>query len=203
AVNLEDFAGANYNKNKQEGDEYAGFKLPPKLRHMGIYYIRKTLFPILLPLANQLRELNLRHARLDPNDECYLIQRCPNLEVLYTYKTGHDDKKLQVIGQFCKKLRKLRVTGHGFMSSEGIIAVAQGCLNLESIYIRLGVISNEAMECIGSHLKNLRVFRMTFGYADHKTALPLDDGIRAMLVGCSKLRWLGIYNRGLTDVGLD
>ncbi|GKB59643.1 coronatine-insensitive protein 1-like protein [Tanacetum coccineum] len=53
AVNLEDFAGANYNKNKQEGDEYAGFKFPPKLRHMGIYCIRKTLFPFLLPLADQ------------------------------------------------------------------------------------------------------------------------------------------------------
>nr|GEX22307.1 hypothetical protein [Tanacetum cinerariifolium] len=154
-------------------------------------------------VVRPLRELNLRHARLDRDDECYLILRCPNLEVLYTDNSGYGDEKLQVIGQFCKKMCKLKITGSEYMSSDGIIAIAQGCLNLEYLHIRLRVISNEAMECIGFHLKNLRIFRMTFGYADRKTALPQDDGIRAMLVGCSKLEWLGIYNRGLTDVGLD
>ncbi|PWA68039.1 hypothetical protein CTI12_AA312910 [Artemisia annua] len=200
AVNLQDFAGGGYKKI----DEYAGFKFPPKLRRMGIYRIRKSMFPVLLPLADQLRELNLRRARLDRDDECYLIQRCPNLEVLYTDNTGHGNEKLEVIGQFCKKLCKLKITGFGSVSSKGLVAIAQGCLNLEYLHIRVRVVSNEAMECIGSHLKNLRNFRMTFGYAAHdQTALPLDDGIRAMLVGCSKLKWLGIYNRELTDVGLD
>ncbi|PWA50556.1 hypothetical protein CTI12_AA470150 [Artemisia annua] len=200
AVNLQDFAGGGYKKI----DEYAGFKFPPKLRRMGIYRIRKSMFPALLPLADQLRELNLRRARLDRDDECYLIQRCPNLEVLYTDNTGHGNEKLKVIGQFCKKLCKLKITGFGSVSSTGLVAIAQGCLNLEYLHIRLRVVSNEAMECIGSHLKNLRYFRMTFGYAAHdQTALPLDDGIRALLVGCSKLKWLGIYNQELTDVGLD
>ncbi|GKC94983.1 leucine-rich repeat, cysteine-containing subtype protein, partial [Tanacetum coccineum] len=126
--------------------------------------------------------------------------RCPNLEVLYTDNSGYGDEKLQVIGQFCKKMCKLKITGSECMSSEGLIAIAQGCLNLEYLHIRLRVISNEAMECIGSHLKNLRIFRMTFGYADRKTALPQDDGIRAMLVGCSKLEWLGGSDAGLVQL---
>nr|GEV91617.1 hypothetical protein [Tanacetum cinerariifolium] len=82
----------------------------------------------------------------------------------------------------------------------GLITVAQGCVDLECLHIGLTTITNEAMECIGTHLKNLRDFHMIVG----KTTTPLDNGVRLMLIGCSKLERLGIHlcPGGLADVGL-
>ena len=59
---------------------------------------------------------------------------------------------------------------------------------------------NKAIECVGTHLKNLRDFRMIlFNKAS------IDNGIRAMLKGCIKLKRLSLGlgdEEGLTDVGL-
>ncbi|GKC42266.1 nucleosome assembly protein 1,4 [Tanacetum coccineum] len=67
-------------------------------------------------------------------------------------------------------------------------------------------ISNEAFECVGTHLNNLRKFCMfLFKKAGISlTGLPLDNGIRAMLKGCIKLKrlTLSLCDGGLTDVGL-
>ncbi|GJZ61211.1 coronatine-insensitive protein 1-like protein, partial [Tanacetum coccineum] len=91
----------------------------------------------------------------------------------------------------------------------------QRCPNLEVLYISdmfadrglqviVTDISNETMECIGTHLKNLRDFHMILRNKDSKTTLPLDNGIRAILIGCSKLERLRVsfWSTGLTDVGL-
>ncbi|GJV00568.1 leucine-rich repeat domain, L domain-like protein [Tanacetum coccineum] len=112
--------------------------------------------------------------------------------------TSIADTGLQVIGQFCKKLRKLKT--FELVSHMGIIAMAQGCVDLSCLHIGLTTFTNEAMECIGTHLKNLRDFHMIVG----KTTTPLDNGVRLMLIGCSKLERLGIHlcPGGLTDVGL-
>ncbi|GJZ14526.1 pescadillo [Tanacetum coccineum] len=68
--------------------------------------------------------------------------------------------------------------------------LAHGCNNFEYIKVRqLKDISNEAMECLGIHLKNLRNFSVQkYG----KTDVQLDNGIRAMLTGCNKLERLDI-----------
>ncbi|GJR65641.1 nucleosome assembly protein 1,4 [Tanacetum coccineum] len=67
-------------------------------------------------------------------------------------------------------------------------------------------ISNEAFECVGTHSNNLRKFRMfLFKKAGISlTGLPLDNGIRAMLKGCIKLKrlTLSLCDGGLMDVGL-
>ncbi|GJY27450.1 alpha/beta hydrolase fold protein, partial [Tanacetum coccineum] len=67
-------------------------------------------------------------------------------------------------------------------------------------------ISNEIFECVGTHLNNLCKFRMfLFKKAGISlTGLPLDNGIRAMLKGCIKLKrlTLSLCDGGLTDVGL-
>ena len=85
----------------------------------------------------------------------------------------------------------------------GLIALAQGCPNLEYLDVTLLDISNEALECVGTHLKNLRDFRaFSDGEVGITADLPLDNGVRAMLMGCSKLERLSICFGGLTDVGL-
>ncbi|PWA99559.1 hypothetical protein CTI12_AA006200 [Artemisia annua] len=188
-VRLEDFVGGGWDKN--EG--YGGFKFPPTIRRMSV--TNKTSLPLVLPLAHQLRELYLDHLLMDADSRCFLIQRCPNLEILHIgCELG--DMGLKLLGQFCKKLRCYKT--FGFVSHIGLIALAQGCLALECLHVNLTHITIEAMKCIGTHLKNLHDFRLTYkhGY----TSLPLDNGILAVLIGCGKLERLGIC--GLTDVGL-
>ncbi|GJR94566.1 leucine-rich repeat, cysteine-containing subtype protein [Tanacetum coccineum] len=195
ALRLEDFSGACYRK----GEDYSGLKLPPNMRCFGSYDLHATgLKSLLLPLANQLKELNLQCLNTLWNCCCFLVKKCPNLEVLYT-EDGCGDMGMQVIGLFCKKLRKF--THAGCVTHMGLIALALGCHNLEYINVSsLRNISNEAMECIGTNLKNLRHFSVK----KFRTDIPLENGIRAMLTGCNKLERLDISFRlgGLTDVGL-
>ncbi|PWA40211.1 hypothetical protein CTI12_AA564970 [Artemisia annua] len=187
-----------------EDMESVDFIFPPNMCRLGILDLPVTSFTSLLPFANQLRELNLRCVSFGVICQCFLFERCPNLEVLYT-EDGCGDKGLQVIGQFCKNLRKLTHDGHdGRVSHMGLIALAQGCSNLEYLKVSIVDISNEAMECIGTHLKNLRNFCMELVVGNRITDLPLDNGIQAMLMGCSKLERLDIRlcRGGLTDVGM-
>ncbi|GKF08088.1 leucine-rich repeat, cysteine-containing subtype protein, partial [Tanacetum coccineum] len=81
----------------------------------------------------------------------------------------------------------------------------KGCTNLESLKVGLGDVSNEALECVGTHLKNLHDFCICLGKEDGIIDLPLDNEVRAMLMGCSKLERLVILVRhgGLTNVGLE
>nr|GEV59469.1 leucine-rich repeat, cysteine-containing subtype [Tanacetum cinerariifolium] len=100
------------------------------------------------------------------------INKCDGL-----WEKGCGDTGMQVIGLHCKKLRKF--THAGRVSRIGLIALAQGCNNLEYIKVRrVKDISNEAMECLGTHLKNLRTFSV---YKFWETDIPLDNGIRALL----------------------
>ncbi|PWA35789.1 hypothetical protein CTI12_AA606180 [Artemisia annua] len=193
AVRLEDSDGAYFD----EDDEYVGFKFPPNMRCLGICDLSVTSYPFVLPLVNQLRELNL----LEPNCQCLLIERCPNLEVLHTEDIC-GDRGLQVIVQVCKKLRKLSHLGR--VTHMGLISLAQGCCNLEYLHVTLTSITNEALECIGTHLKNLGDLFLILGKQDGITDLPLDNGVRGMLNGCNKLERLDIRlcPGGLTDMGL-
>nr|GEY18790.1 ACT domain-containing protein [Tanacetum cinerariifolium] len=84
------------------------------------------------------------------------------------------------------------------------MALAQACPNLDDLDVQLLDISNEALECVGAHLNDLRDFRILLGMHEGITDLPLDNGVRAMLMGCTKLERLDLKLclGGLTDVGL-
>ncbi|GJX83663.1 hypothetical protein Tco_0333144 [Tanacetum coccineum] len=197
AVNLKDFACCELENFEQEGDQYAGLKFPPNMR-ISINSIDQIVLLFVLPLSNQLSELNLRH--LNKYSQCLLIRRCPNLEALYI-DDMFGDNVLQVIGQSCMKLRKLKIRGL-VATHMGLIALAQGCLELECLHINFSThISNKFLECIGC-LKNLKDFQITLPYTDISV---LDSGIRVMLIGCSKLERLRIndvQSGSLTGVSL-
>ncbi|GKA72846.1 coronatine-insensitive 1 [Tanacetum coccineum] len=104
-------------------------------------------------------------------------------------KVVQEDNVLQVIGQSCKKLRKLKTPDGLVVTHTGLIALAQGCLELEYLHINSSKnISTESLKCIGSHLKRLNDFHITL----HSKSSVLDNGIGAMLIGCSKLKRLSI-----------
>ncbi|GKE96240.1 leucine-rich repeat, cysteine-containing subtype protein, partial [Tanacetum coccineum] len=136
--------------------DYSDFKLPLNIRGLRIENLREEQFSFLLPYLSQLRELYLDCGDIKQNCQCFLFERCPSLEVLVTDDIC-GDIGLQVIGQFCKNLRKF--THHRDVTQMGLIALAQGCPNLEYLRVILSNISNEALECVGTHLKNLRDFR--------------------------------------------
>ncbi|GKF82840.1 coronatine-insensitive 1, partial [Tanacetum coccineum] len=119
---------------------------------------------------------------------------------LEDFSRAYTDEDEDYVGQFCKKLCKF--IHYGRVTDIGLTDLAQGCYNLEYLDVNLLDISNEVMECIGTHLKNLRDLRMDL--VKDCMDLPLDNGIRAMLTGCNKLERLDIhlFHGGLTDVGL-
>ncbi|KAL8201698.1 hypothetical protein R6Q57_010845 [Mikania cordata] len=204
-VNLQEFGGGAFSN---QPEKYTGLKFPPSLRCMALNYASQSEIPVVLPFASGLTKLDLLYALFDTEDHCFLIQRCPNLEVLDT-RDAIRDRGLQVLSQFCKKLRRIKIERgddeEGFVSQTGLISLAQGCLELECLHINLTDITNEALACVGTHLKKLYDFRMILLDKEERiTELPLDYGVRALLSGCNKLERLGVYLRpgGLTDVGL-
>ncbi|PWA52567.1 hypothetical protein CTI12_AA454130 [Artemisia annua] len=161
-----------------------------------------------------LRELAERSKRIETlslfmtrlNDYCEILYLCPNLEVLYT-KDTIEDSGLQFVGHICKKLRRITVEKSGqvgLVSDVGLLALAIGCLELESLHITIKDVRNVVLEFIGTSLKNLLDFGMVLhNKEEYVSDLPLDNGIRALLKGCTKLEKLSIHLRlgGLTDLG--
>ncbi|XP_047174308.1 coronatine-insensitive protein 1-like [Vigna umbellata] len=208
---LEEFCGGSYN---EESEKYAAISLPAKLSRLGLTYITKNEMPIVFPYAALLKKLDLLYAMLDTEDHCTLIQRCPNLEVLES-RNVIGDRGLEVLARCCRKLKRLRIERgdddqgmedeEGVVSQRGLIALSHGCPDLEYLAVYVSDISNASLEHIGTHLKNLCDFRLVLLDREEKiTDLPLDNGVRALLRGCDKLRRFALYLRpgGLTDVGL-
>ncbi|GJT96920.1 leucine-rich repeat, cysteine-containing subtype protein [Tanacetum coccineum] len=139
AVRLEHFSG----DNSDEESDLVGFKFPQNMCSINIEGWPVSRFSIVFPFLNQIRKLKLVYLEMDKECHCLLFKRCPNLEVLYT-EDGCGDTGLQVISKFCKKLRKL--THKGGVTHVGLISLAKGCTNLESLEVFITDISSEALD---------------------------------------------------------
>ncbi|CAN1173842.1 Coronatine-insensitive protein 1 [Linum perenne] len=216
ASSLEEFCGGSFPDlpDDDAADRYSAVTFPPKLCRLGLTYMGKKEMPIVFPFAPILKRLDLLYALLDTEDHCLLIERCTNLEILET-RNVIGDRGLEVLARSCKKLKRLRIERGaddqgpedegGVVTQRGVIALAQGCLELEYMAIYVSDISNAALEHIGTYSKNLNDFRLVLLDREERIAdLPLDNGIRALLSGCDKLRRFALYLRqgGLTDLGM-
>ncbi|CAN6710126.1 unnamed protein product [Malus baccata var. baccata] len=211
AAVLEEFCGGFFN---EQSERYSVVTLPQKLCRLGLTYMGKKEMPIVFPFATLLKKLDLLYALLDTEDHCTLIQRCPNLEILET-RNVIGDRGLEVLARSCKRLRRLRIERgadepdmeheEGVVSQRGLMALAQGCLEIEYVAVYVSDITNACLEYIGTYSKNLCDFRLVLLDREATiTDLPLDNGVRALLRGCQKLRRFALYLRrgGLTDLGL-
>lgn len=138
-----------------------------------------------------------------------------NFSIYFLGQTANDigDRGLEILAHSCKHLKRLRIESGidevddegGLVTQRGLTALAEGCLELEHLAVYMSDITNAALESIGTHSKNLFDFRLVL-YAGEAvyTDLPLDNGVRALLMGCQKLRRFALSLRpgGLTDVGL-
>ncbi|KAK4480287.1 hypothetical protein RD792_013355 [Penstemon davidsonii] len=213
ASSLEEFGGGSFNEPPQQLDEYAcenhdALKFPPRLCSLGLSYLGKAELPVVYPVASRLKKLDLLYAMVDTEGHCLLLQRCPNLEILET-RNVIGNGGLAVLAQYCRKIKRLRIERgadeEGVVSQTGLIALAKGCLELEYLAVYVSDITNESLECMGTYSKKLNDFRLVLlDREEIITDLPLDNGVRSLLMGCNKLRRFALYLRpgGLTDVGL-
>lgn len=214
ATSLEEFAGGSFGEHPFNEEKYAAFAFPPRLCRLGITFLGNAEMPILYPIASRLKKLDLLYAMLDTEGHCQLLQRCPNLEFLEV-RNVIGDRGLEALARYCKKIKKLRIERgeddqgiediEGFVSQRGLIALGQGCLELEYLAVYVSDITNAALECFGAYAKNLRNFRLVLLDREERiTDLPLDNGVRSLLIGCDKLQRFALYLRpgGLTDLGL-
>ncbi|XP_019151379.1 PREDICTED: coronatine-insensitive protein 1-like [Ipomoea nil] len=218
ATKLEEFAGGSFcvgeNENNEQLRRYSAVSFPPRLCSLGLTFLGIHEMPIVFPVASLLRKLDLLYACLDTEGHCVLLQKCINLEVLET-RNVVGDRGLEVVASSCKRLRRLRIERgddeqgmedvEGVVTQRGLIALAQGCFELEYLAVYVTDITNEALAYIGKYLKNLCDFRLVLlAQEEIITDLPLDNGVRSLLKGCHNLIRFALYLRpgGLTDVGL-
>ncbi|CAN6460645.1 unnamed protein product [Victoria cruziana] len=181
---------------------------------VGLSFMTSIELSAVLPVAAKLKGLDLQYTLLDSQSLCHLISLCVNLEELEV-RNVIGDEGLVVIGTTCKRLRKLRVERgadgqglddeKGWISVNGLSVVAEGCPLIEYMAAYVSDVCNSALETISRCCRNLTDFRLCLlDKEENLTELPLDEGIRALLIGCPRLRRFAIYLRpgGLTDVGL-
>ncbi|PKA63122.1 Coronatine-insensitive protein 1 [Apostasia shenzhenica] len=213
ATSLEEFGGGLIDGQAGE-DKYKKISFPSRLCRLGFNYIGTNEMHLLLVVAPALKKLDLQYALLSTEDHCQLIQRCPNLEVLEV-RDVIGDRGVEVVAQTCTKLRRLRIERgeddqgledeQGMVSHRGLSAIARGCPYLEYLAVYVSDITNSALESVGTYSKNMRDFRLVLLEREERiTELPLDNGVRALLRGCTKLRRFALYLRpgGLSDIGL-
>lgn len=114
---------------------------------------------------------------------------------------------MEMLGKTCKRLRRLRVEHDdaGAITQRGIVAVAQGCAHLQQLVVYVSDVTNAALAMLGQGLPHLTDFRLVLEPAARRIVdLPLDDGIKLLLKGCTRLSKLAVYLRhgGLTDKGM-
>lgn len=206
ASSLQEFAGGIY--DRVDPTDYADVSLPQQLSRLGLGFIRSDQLPNIV-LPSTLKMLELYDVELNTGDHCTLIQRCPNLEILEsTNAIGNEG--LAALGHYCKNLKRLRIQQHdddrGTVSYTGLNDLSEGCSKLEYLSLYVSDITNESLAAIGDRLKNLCDFRLTLlDIKENIDDFPLDNGVRALLSGCDKLRKFALYlniDGGLTDNGL-
>ncbi|XP_010690074.1 coronatine-insensitive protein 1 [Beta vulgaris subsp. vulgaris] len=210
ATRLQEFSGGSFNEDLSH---YSNIVFPAQMTSLGPMFLVETHVPVLYPVSKLLRKLDLVYASLNCEGHCDLIRRCQSLEVLET-TNAIGDEGLEVVSLTCKRLKRLRIergieeqgnADSGVVTQTGLIAVAQGCPDLEYLAVYVTDITNEALECVGTNLKFLKDFRLVLlDREEIITDLPLDNGVRALLRGCHNMQRFALYLRqgGLTDIGL-
>ncbi|XP_024357837.1 coronatine-insensitive protein 1 isoform X2 [Physcomitrium patens] len=121
------------------------------------------------------------------------------------------DRGMQVIGETCKQLKRIRVDQDtseymtDYITQKGMIAICEGCRELDFLVMYLSDVNNEALAAVGRCLPKLTDFRIVLLEVRNDVKdLPLDEGVRLLLQGCPILTRFSVYLRqgGLSDKGV-
>ncbi|CAA6656748.1 unnamed protein product [Spirodela intermedia] len=189
---------------------YQVVRFPPRLCRLGLSFMGTNEMPIIFPFATNLKKLDLQFTFLSTEDHCQLIQKCPALEVLEERdrgpRIGDRCRAMQEAEEAQDRERGGRIRGRaGEGLTQGPFGPSAGLLGARVPAVYVSDISNSAFETIGAFSKNMRDFRLVLLDREERiTELPLDNGVRALLRGCTNLQRFALYLRhgGLTDTGL-
>lgn len=203
--------------NGVNGQQSVQVNLPTSLTSLvGLYYMGAdegdtTVNPIIQPIASGLKNIDLQFAFLSVDGHCQLLAYFPNLESLEVLNAV-GDAGLEVIANSCKNLRRLRVergdkdVQQGFITQRGLISVALSCHHLEYVAVYVSDINNAALITFAQNCPKMKDFRLVLLDEDNDISeYPLDEGVSALMQGCSEMHRFGLYLRHgfLTDRGME
>nr|XP_043638486.1 coronatine-insensitive protein 1-like [Erigeron canadensis] len=134
AVMFKDFLGFRHGAKTED---YTGFEYPPNMKYM--WFERHTLkdeLGLIVPFAHQLIKLGLLDVKKD--DQCFLLEKCPNLESLYI-SSVHGYNILQLLARICKNLKVIKI----YDRKPGLKKLRKGCPNLQTLRIKDSKFSKE------------------------------------------------------------
>ncbi|KAI4339494.1 hypothetical protein MLD38_024435 [Melastoma candidum] len=174
----------------------------------GFFEVTLSCMSAIYPVCENLISLNLSYAPEIPGNELIkIIQHCRKLQKLWVLDCI-GDKGLKVVADSCKELQELRVfpfdphgVRNGAVTEEGLVAVASGCLKLNSLLYFCQQMTNEALITVARKCPNFIRFRLCIlnpTKPDAATMQPLDEGFGAIVQSCKGLRRLSMSGL-LTD----
>lgn len=202
---IEDFGAGSYS---YEDEDSIRVRLPPLLKSLsGMWSMTDAGLRTILPVTANLRKLDLKYTLLSCEGHCMLLRHCRSLEELQTRTTLGDDG-MEMLGEACRELRKLRVEDDetGSITQRGLVGLVQGCGKLVQLITYVTNINNAALAMVGKSCSELRDIRIVLARpGPTPPEFPLDDGLKLMLKGCAHLTRLAFYLRHgcLTDKGLE
>ncbi|KAG0583894.1 hypothetical protein M758_3G169100 [Ceratodon purpureus] len=209
---LEELGTGSFNYLGDEDDDAAApIPLPKHLKSLsGMWSLMDVGLPTILPVAANLRKLDLKYTLLSCEGHTLLLSHCHSLEDLQTRNTLGDEG-METLGKYCKGLQRLRVEDDetGAITQRGLVAVALGCGDLVQLIVFVASISNASLAMIGQGCPRLTDFRVVLENNARPGIdppdFPLDDGLKLMLKSCVHLNRLAFYVRhgGLTDKGME
>lgn len=202
---IEDFGAGSYRFEDEDVNRVA---MPPLLKSLsGMWSMTDAGLRALLPVSAHLRKLDLKYTLLSGHGQCMILRHCRSLEELQT-RTTLGDEGMEVLGEACRELRKLRVEDDetGSITQRGLVGLVQGCGKLVQLISYVTNINNAALAMVGKCCPELRDMRIVLARpGPTPPEFPLDEGLKLMLRGCVHLTRLAFYLKHgcLTDKGLE
>ncbi|KAF5820429.1 putative F-box domain, leucine-rich repeat domain superfamily [Helianthus annuus] len=174
----------------------------------GFWDVVPSYLPAIYSVCSRLTSLNLSYATIQSPDVTKIVTQCPNLQSL-SVLDYIEDAGLNALSLSCKDLRELRVfpsdpfvaDANVSLTEQGLVAVSEGCLKLQSVLYFCRQMSNAALTTIAKNRPNLNCFRLCIlepRAPDYLTLEPLDNGFGAIVDHCKQLQRLSLSGL-LTD----
>lgn len=189
-------------------DLHAAFSNCKQLQCLsGFREVVPEYLPAVYPVCSNLTSLNFSYAVIGSRELEGIICHCHKLQQLWVLDSV-EDTGLEAAATTCKDLRDLRVfpvdareDGEGCVSERGLVAISEGCPNLESILYFCQRMTNKAVVTMSENCSKLASFRLCImgrHQPDHLTGEPMDEGFGAIVRNCKSLTRLAVSGL-LTD----
>ncbi|XP_002976462.2 protein AUXIN SIGNALING F-BOX 2 [Selaginella moellendorffii] len=148
-----------------------------------------------MSVSSRLTRLDLSYSNLTEVEIAEVLRACPNLQYLRVLDLA-GDHGLQALGNSCKDLHRLVVESPsaidgGVVTHAGLMAVAQGCRNLQKLIFYPSFITNEAFYALAYNCPNLMDVRICLiqssSTGENMPWECLDEGVTALVRECRSL----------------